>query len=76
MTAAGDATATERGTIEVVAHASLLLSLALFARWRRLSVDIDGSVGRMRWGTRAFAVTPGEHVVTVGVGEWSRLMKQ
>ena len=52
--------------IEVVAHAPPWLSLLLLARWRRLSVEIDGELGRVRWGTHTFAVAPGAHVVVVG----------
>ena len=59
-----------RGTIEIVAHASLLLSLLVLARWRRLSIDIDGQLGRFRWGVHAFTVAPGDHAVTVGLGGW------
>ena len=60
----------ERGTIEVVAHASLLLSMLLFARWRAMSIEIDGELGRFRWGTHAFSVAAGPHTVVVGLGWW------
>ncbi|HEY5920906.1 MAG TPA: hypothetical protein VIV11_04510 [Kofleriaceae bacterium] len=56
------------GTIEIVAHAAPWLSWLLFARWRRMSIAIDGELGRVRWGTHVFAVAPGEHVVFVGMG--------
>ena len=62
--------AAERGTIEVVAHASLLLSMLLFARWRAMSIEIDGELGRFRWGAHAFSVAPGAHTVVVGLGWW------
>ena len=51
--------------IEIVAEPS---RFHLFARWVKVSIAIDGELARLRWGTHAFRVTPGEHVVDVGVG--------
>ena len=56
------------GTIDIVAHAGPWLSWLLVALWQRISIDIDGHLGRLRWGTHSFAVLPGEHVVSVGMG--------
>ena len=33
-----------------------------------VSISIDGTLGRQRPGTHAFAVTPGSHEVAVGMG--------
>ena len=63
---------TVAGTIEIEAHAPAWLSLLLFARWRRLSIDIDGELGRLRWGTHRFVAAPGEHVVSVGMAFTAR----
>ena len=56
------------GTIEIVPYAAPLQSLLMFARWRRLSIELDGVLGRLRWGAHRFVVAPGDHVVTVGLG--------
>jgi len=56
------------GTIEIEAHAPPWLSVLLFARWRKLTIEIDGDMGRLRWGTHEFVVAPGEHLVRVGLG--------
>jgi hypothetical protein len=60
------------GAIEISAHAPLWLSMVLFARWRRLAIEIDGAIGRLRWGTHTFNVAPGEHVVAVGMASTAR----
>ncbi|MBA2538658.1 MAG: hypothetical protein H0V17_03410 [Deltaproteobacteria bacterium] len=52
-------------TLEIVAEPPALM---LFARLVKVSIDIDGALARVRWGTNAFAVAPGEHVVAVGSG--------
>ena len=52
-------------TIEIVPHAPVWF---LFARWNLLSISIDGELARLRWGTHAFSVAPGEHAVSVGMG--------
>jgi hypothetical protein len=59
---------TVAATIEIEAHAPAWLSVLLFAHWRKLSIDIDGDLGRAPWGTHRFVVAPGGHVVRVGLG--------
>jgi hypothetical protein len=59
------------GTIEVAANAPSWLSLLIFARWRRMTIEIDGALSRFWWGTHAFSVEAGEHEVIVGMG-WHR----
>jgi hypothetical protein len=52
-------------TLEIVAEPSPLM---LFMRLVKVSINIDGALARVRWGTHAFSVAPGEHVVIVGGG--------
>jgi hypothetical protein len=52
-------------TIEIVPTAPPWL---LFARWLRFVVEVDGEQARVRWGTHAFVVAPGKHIVRVGTG--------
>jgi hypothetical protein len=56
---------TVAATIEIVPTAPPWL---LFARWLKISVEIDGEISRQRWGTHAFAVAPGTHKVSVSLG--------
>ena len=51
--------------IEIVAEPR---PLHLFARWVKVSIAIDGQLARVRWGSHQFRVSPGEHVIDVGVG--------
>ena len=56
---------TQDAWIEIVAEPPRFL---VFARWVKVSIAIDGELARLRWGTHAFRVAPGEHVIDVGVG--------
>jgi hypothetical protein len=52
-------------TIEIVAEPPAYL---LFARWAKVSIEIDGQLGRFGWGAHAFTVAAGRHTVAVGAG--------
>jgi hypothetical protein len=63
-----DSSDAANATIEITAESS---PFVLFARWMKISIDIDGLRARLRWGTHAFRVAPGEHEVSVGLGPGS-----
>jgi hypothetical protein len=56
---------TVAATIEIVPTAP---PWHIFARLSRITIKIDGEMSRLRWGTHAFAVAPGNHTVNVSLG--------